>query len=191
MAQLLNSLTASGRFLKIHHHFPECGHSFMPCDWAFAQTEKIKLREEYVFVPEEWYDIVSSFLKKFSVVRVDQDMILYFKWHLQPFFQKMIKNKTPSFTISRYWNMVCEGREISAFNEQSNVVWSKFCLFKAKQKSPHFDAPKAYHGALPFNYQKCDDVMKMAQKYVQPLHLKWYNKLVTAHGRLSQDRHSK
>jgi hypothetical protein len=60
MAQFLNSITASGRFLKIHQHFPERGHSFMPCDRAFTQTEKIKGRKEYVFVQEEWYDIVSS-----------------------------------------------------------------------------------------------------------------------------------
>jgi hypothetical protein len=112
MAQFLYSLTASGRFLKIHRHFPECGHSFMPCDWAYAQIEKIKWREEYVFVPEEWYYIASSVLKKFSVVRVDQDVILDFKQHLQSFFKKMIKNKTTSFTISRYRNMVCEGREV-------------------------------------------------------------------------------
>jgi hypothetical protein len=52
MAEFLNSLTASGRFLKVHHHFPERGHSFMPCDWAFAETEKVKWREEYVFVPK-------------------------------------------------------------------------------------------------------------------------------------------
>jgi hypothetical protein len=88
MAQLLNSLTASGKFLKRHHHFPECGHSFMPCDWVFAQIENIKRREEYVFVPEEWYDTVSSVSKKVPVVRVDQDMILNFKHHQQPFCQE-------------------------------------------------------------------------------------------------------
>jgi hypothetical protein len=60
MDQFLNSLTASGTFLKIHHNFPECGHSLMPCDWAFAQIEKFKERKGYVFVPEEWYDRVSS-----------------------------------------------------------------------------------------------------------------------------------
>jgi hypothetical protein len=60
MAQFLNSLTASGRFCKTRHHFPEYGHSFMPCDWAYTQTENIKWTEQYVFVPEEWYDIVSS-----------------------------------------------------------------------------------------------------------------------------------
>jgi hypothetical protein len=72
----------------------------MPCDWEFAQTEKVKRRGECGFVPEEWYDIVSFVSKKFSVVRVDQDMILDFKQHLQPFFKKMIKNKMASSTIS-------------------------------------------------------------------------------------------
>jgi hypothetical protein len=67
MAQFLNSLTASGRFLKIHH-FPGRGHSFMTCDWASAQTEKIQRRKEYVFIPEEWYHVASSVSKKFSVV---------------------------------------------------------------------------------------------------------------------------
>jgi hypothetical protein len=79
MVQFLNSFAASGRFFKIHRYFPECGSSIMPCDWAFAQIEKIKRRKEYVCVPEEWYDVVSSVSKKFSVVRVEQGMILYFK----------------------------------------------------------------------------------------------------------------
>jgi hypothetical protein len=190
MAQFLNSLTASGRFFKIHNHFSECGHSFMPCDWAFSQTEKTKRRKEYVFVPEEWYDVVSPVLKKFSVVRVDKDMTFDSKQHLQPFFKKIIKNKTASFTISRYRNMGYEGRELSASTEQSNMVCSTLCLFKTKQKGPHFDAPKAYQGALPLNSKKYD-VMKMAQKYASPVHLKQYNKLMTAHSRLSQDRHAK
>jgi hypothetical protein len=71
------------------------------------------------------------------------------------------------------------------------MVCSKFCLLKTKQRSPHVDAPKAYQGALPLNSEKYNDVTKMAQKYVPPVHLKWYNKLTTPHGRLSQDRHAK
>jgi hypothetical protein len=47
--------------------------------------------------------------------------------------------------------MVCEGREAFVSNEQSNMVWSKFCLFETKQKNPHFDAPKAYQDAFPLN----------------------------------------
>jgi hypothetical protein len=87
--------------------------------------------------------------------------------------------------------MVYERREVFVSTEQSNMVCSKFCLFKTKQKGPHFDAPKAYQGSLPFNSKKYDDVMKIAQKYVAPVHLKRYNKLTTIHGRVSQDRHAK
>jgi hypothetical protein len=154
MAHFLNSLTASGRFLKIHHHFPEYGHSFMPFGWAFAHTEKIKRRAGHVFVPEEWYHTVSSVSKKFSVVRVDQDMILDSKQHLQPFIKKMIKNETASFTISRYWKTVYGGREVSVSSGQSNMVGIEFCRFKTKQKSPHLDALKAYQGTLPLNAKK-------------------------------------
>jgi hypothetical protein len=56
--------------------------------------------------------------------------------------------------------MVYEGREASVFTEQSNMVCSKFCLFQTKQKSPHFDTPKAYQGAVPFNSKKYADVTK-------------------------------
>jgi hypothetical protein len=115
----------------------------MPCVWAFAQTEKIIRREEYVSVPEEWHDIVLSVSKKFSVVRADQDMVLDFKQHLQQFFKKMIKNKTASFTVSRYWNMAVN-EEKSLYPLNRAMVCSKFCIFKTKQKSPHFDAPTAH-----------------------------------------------
>jgi hypothetical protein len=142
IAQFLNSLTASGRFLNIHLNFPERGPSFMPCDWAFAQIENINWRKGYVFVPEEWYDVVSSVAKKFSVVRLEQGMILDFKPHLQPFFKKMIKNNAASFTISQYRRMAYEGREVAVSTGQSNTVCRKLCLFKTKQKSPHFEAPK-------------------------------------------------
>jgi hypothetical protein len=57
-----------------------------------------------------------------------------------------------------------EGKEVSVSTAQSNMVCSKFCLFKKKQKSPHFDAPTAYQSALPLNSKKYDDAMQMTQK---------------------------
>jgi hypothetical protein len=64
------------------------------------------------------------------------------------------------------------------------MVCREFCLFKAKQKSPHFDASKAYQGALPF------DSKNLTKKYVPPVRLKQYNKLTATHSRLSQARHA-
>jgi hypothetical protein len=87
--------------------------------------------------------------------------------------------------------MIYEGREVSVSTEQNNMVCSKFCFFKTKQNGPHFDAPKSYHGALPLNSKKYNDVTKMAQKYVTLVHLKQYNKLTITHSRLNKDMHAK
>lgn len=90
----------------------------MPYDWAFAQTEKIK--KEYVLYQKNGMT-VSSVLKKFSVVKVDQDMIPNFKLHLQLFPKKIIVNKTTSISKSQYQDMVCEGREDSVSSVQA--IW--------------------------------------------------------------------
>ena len=67
------------------------------------------------------------------------------------------------------------------------VIWcaAKFSLFKTKQKTPRFDAPKAYQDALPVNSKKYDGDTKMAQKFVLSVPMKWYNVLVTTHSSLS------
>ena len=46
-----------------------------------------------------------------------------------------------------------------------SVIWyaAKFPLFKAKQNSPCFDAPKAYQNAMHGNSKKYDGYTKMAQ----------------------------
>jgi hypothetical protein len=104
------------KILKIYHHFPECGHSFMPYDGTFAQTGKIK--EEYVSYRKNG-TTVSSVFKKSSVVKVDQDVIPNLKLHLQLFFKNIIENKTTSVSKSQYQGMVCEGREVSVSTVQA------------------------------------------------------------------------
>jgi hypothetical protein len=66
------------------------------------------------------------------------------------------------------------------------MVCSKYSLFKTKQKTPHFDALTACQDAKPLDLKKYDDVLKVVQKYVLPVHLKWYNEMTT-HNCLSQD----
>lgn len=178
MVQFLSSLCASGKFIKIHH-FPERGHSFMPCDRAFAQIEKVKRRKEYVYVPEQWYDIVSSASKNFSVVRVQQEMLLDFKRTLQPFFKRVIRNTTDSFRISRYRKFIYEGRELSVSPEQNSLFFSKFCLFKSVHIQPNINATRLYDSALPLDSKKYDDVMNIVQKYVPPVHMEYYKQLTS------------
>ena len=71
----------------------------MPCDRAFAQIEEIKRKKKYLFVPDEWYDIVSSASINFTVVKVNQEMILDYKNHVTPFFKRIINNGVESFSF--------------------------------------------------------------------------------------------
>ena len=68
MTKFLSLLVATGRFKKIIHRFPEPGHSFLPCDRDFAQIEKLKRKKEYLFLPEEYYQMVQHASSSFEIV---------------------------------------------------------------------------------------------------------------------------
>jgi hypothetical protein len=142
----------------------------MPCDQPFARVEKIKQRKEYVFVPEEWCDSLICFKQVFnceSRPRCDTR----FQAVSAASFKENNQERDRFIHHKPVQELVYEGREVCVSNKKSNMMCSKFCLFKTKQKTPHFDAPKAYQGALPMNLKKYDDVMKMAQKFVLPVRL--------------------
>lgn len=84
--QFLFYLVQSGRFDKIVHRFPEPGHSFMPCDRAFGLVEKNLRKNDRIYIPTDYWRIITCTSKKFQVVPVFQNEI--FKWvdHLKQFF---------------------------------------------------------------------------------------------------------
>jgi hypothetical protein len=51
--------------------------------------------------------------------------------------------------------------------------------------TPQFGAPKAYQGALLVNSKKCDGDMKIAQKFVLSVPVKWSDVLTTTRSSLS------
>jgi hypothetical protein len=89
--------------LKVHHHFPECGHYLCPVISHLYRLRRLN-GERIMFLYQKNGVTVESVSSKFPVERVDQGVILDFKLHLQWFLKKIIKNKTASFTASRYEN---------------------------------------------------------------------------------------
>jgi hypothetical protein len=47
--------------------------------------------------------------------------------------------------------MICEGREVSVSTVQTIWFAASSAPLKQNQKTPQFDAPKAYQKALPVN----------------------------------------
>jgi hypothetical protein len=56
----------------VDHRFFCCGHSYNECDQDFGQIELKKRRiKKSIYIPEHWYDLVSSTSKKFIVVKME------------------------------------------------------------------------------------------------------------------------
>lgn len=101
MVYYLSALAISQRFEEIYHHFPERGHSFLPCDRQFALIGNKKKGKEYIFIPEQYFSLVENASKQFQVINVQQPMIKDFKSLLETFFKKKAKStQDEAFTIS-------------------------------------------------------------------------------------------
>jgi hypothetical protein len=53
-------LVQSGRFDSVEQKFLVSGHTFMPCDCDFGIIKKEKRKLQYLFLPDEWADLISG-----------------------------------------------------------------------------------------------------------------------------------
>ena len=92
--QYLFSLACLGRFKLIQHHFPVRGHSFLPNDRDFGRTENKKKRQERVYTPKQWYEVIKSSKKRnpFTVTPVTQEMVKDYASESAPFFKKSVRS---------------------------------------------------------------------------------------------------
>lgn len=87
----------------IIHRYPEPGHSFLPCDRAFGLIEKNKRKLEHAFLPDTYKELVKNICKNFSVINVNQDMILDFAKYSKQFFKKIVTDRNKvKFSILSY-----------------------------------------------------------------------------------------
>ncbi|KAJ8880995.1 hypothetical protein PR048_017468 [Dryococelus australis] len=170
---------------RIVDHLPERGHSFLPCDQDFTHIEKRKTRKEVVYAPEQWYEVVEGRGKDFHVHRVSQNYVLDLKSKLQPYFKKSAAYNRRPFSISKYKVFVYDEKypDKDPVSESHSYVESemeKYKLLKVPLENDALQAQHAYDTSLPLNPLKYDDVMKLAQKYVPPVHFPFYENLKRA-----------
>lgn len=161
----------------IIHRYPEPGHSFLPCDRNFGLIEKQKRRQERVFLPVTYQNIVSKTCKKFFVINVTQDIILNYSDHFKQKFKAQTK-----LTLMLYRCMIysLEGLLVSTA-ANTNLTGNHITLEKP---SATLDLPdptqKLYNKILPIKPDKLRDVQDLVSKYVPPDCLHFYSSLVTS-----------
>lgn len=72
---LYQYLVLKGTFLSIEHKFPEVGHSYLDSDRDFGRIEKVLRKQETVYIPEQYREIIRQASKKNHVT----DMTNHFR----------------------------------------------------------------------------------------------------------------
>ena len=75
MLRFWQSLVINGTFTDVLHHFPERGHSYLPCDRHFGMIERKQSKIKRAETFEEWNRLIEE---SYAVVRVDREMIKNF-----------------------------------------------------------------------------------------------------------------
>jgi len=82
--RFLMGLVENKRFEEVQVLYPMRCHSFMPCDRDFGLIKRLVVKYERLYTVDQYINLISEASKipdKFSVVKVDQNLIIdYKKW---------------------------------------------------------------------------------------------------------------
>lgn len=160
---------------KIIHRYPEPGHSFLPCDRSFGQIEKQRRRQERVFLPQTYQNIVKCTSRKFIVINVTQELILNFSDHMSSMFKTQKQLQLMIYRIMIYSH---DGLRVSI---SPNASDGQLILLEKPRTLLTIPGPtfRLYNKILPLKSAKYKDVQELVSKYVPPDCLSFYSKLTT------------
>lgn len=169
----INTTTRNIRLIM--HQFPEPGHSFLPCDRSFGLIEKEKRKKEIVYLPKGWRDLVKNTSKKFTVIEVNQNIILNFSEHFKMFMKKSATSyRKEKFSISKYRVFSYEKTNVVKCSISAGLTLFSEFVFK-KPSTPYSLPTEKLYASYPLliNPKKLENVRSLAEKYV-PKNDQWY-----------------
>lgn len=181
---------SSSNIQQIIHHFPEPGHSFLPCDRCFGLIEKQKRKKEIVYLPSEWRNLVKKTSKSFRVIDVTQDMIIDFSNTFKPIFKKVISNQQKErFTISKYRLFKYERGNIIQCSATAGLTLYSSFVIKKPNAVLVWPTIKLYNTfPLKINPKKKENVLSLADKYVPPIHMWYYEQIRVANNNEQEEQ---
>jgi len=89
--RFLMGLVENNRFKEVQVLYPMRGHSFMPCDRDFGLVKISLVKYKRLYTIDQYINLISEASKifnKFSVVKVDQNYIIYYKKWWPTYYKK-------------------------------------------------------------------------------------------------------
>ena len=163
VVQYLHSLTASWRFDHIQHIFPTHDRSYLASDSDFAQIELSKGKQDVVYTPHDWIEIIKQSHSNSVVTECEQNMFNKYNDFLEQQFKLFTKSqktreksRMTTYKMFRYRT----GLPITVSKTSSGIVMHKFNLARQRRISI-LAAKESYRGSVPFKPAKLVDLKKM------------------------------
>lgn len=189
--RFLLSLTDTGRFSKIKHCFPVRGHSFLPNDQDFGVMKKKIKKCDRIYVPDEYYAIMSEASPNFKVFMLATHQILNFSQWWPTFYKRTClsnesfgkrvkKEHKESFYPSRYLSFQYEKDKKGTVIVQDFIDGlGNYTFNLARNKSITIKLPTecAYPaGSVPINPKKIENI-KQVQSSIISKHMSFYKRI--------------
>lgn len=181
-------MTDTGRFSKITHYFPIRGHSFLPNDRDFGVVKKKIKNCDRIYVPEEYYKIMSEASPNFKVFMLSTNQILDFsKWWPkiykkvclsdESFGKHIPKELKQSFSPSCYMSFQYEKDKKGVVVVQEFIDGlSRHTFNLARNKAVAITLPTEYAypaGSVPINPKKIENIKRVINSVIQE-HIPFY-----------------
>lgn len=168
VAKYLHHLLATGRFNYIRHVFPTRGHSYLPCDRDFARVELKKRKQDTVYTPEQWKDVIRRSANYISVENVDESMIkdyknLLSKWKLPV---PAAVNKKEKWRITSYKVFEYSSKTTVRVSSCPTGLDMKTFQYRPQDSITASALKPAYESEIPLKPKKAEDI----GKYVMSIH---------------------
>lgn len=180
MVQFWKCMVESGRFDEVSHVFPTRGHSYMACDRDFGKIELKKRKQDVVYTPDQWVDIISLAHSNSQVVRCTRDMFRSFTCHLSPKFRTngCSEDKSVKWKVSTYKSFLFQkGKPVVVSSTSSGFLVHRFKLEKPGVDFSLRCVPQAYQLPIQLKPAKLTDLQKVLDVIPAP-HRKHFDDVI-------------
>jgi hypothetical protein len=171
----------SGRFDYIRHVFPTKGHSYLPCDRDFARIGLRKIKQDTVYTPEQWVNIMKESANNLSTLDVEQSMIKDYKTLFSSFTDPVpLCRNQGKWKVTKYKIIEFRNSCLTISISSSGLPTETF-KFREKRIPDFRSLKRAYDDEIGLKPAKARDIAKYLPS-IDPQHRPYFEHMLQKYG---------
>lgn len=177
---LYECLVRNGKFKKVVHHYPEVGHTYLPCDRDFGRIEShVRRHHPNIYSPDHWATVIKEAgkAKSFEVHMLKQSDFVSIKPISDLIHKTASNDKTRKLRFADASAFIIDAEKpgyltIKHSEEEESV------FIRRSGRTRAFDSlPNKYTGPVNIQAAKLTDV-KFLLQWIPPVYHSFYEKLI-------------